>query len=218
MAAAEGPSGETAAPVAAAEDVQHQKGDCTNEREPMGGTSDATGHTTGAIECEDASAAASVTPPAPTSSNLRGPDAFSARAATAASTDQAVVQSEQRGFGSEEALTFRQLGGSSHQTAASPQEGSRSTKGSEEAAASGQPLGGTRSGGGTFLTQDAAASRDGNQRHYWGQALQHLEHTCGVEGGSRVTLLAKRDGPTIRFCLRVRINHRRFNHSACLAS
>lgn len=41
------------------------------------------------------------------------------------------------------------------------------------------------------------------QRHYWGQALQHLDRAAEVEAGSRLTLLAKRDGGTIRFSLRV---------------
>jgi hypothetical protein len=40
-------------------------------------------------------------------------------------------------------------------------------------------------------------------RHYWGQALQHLDRAAEVEAGSRLTLLAKRDGGTVRFSLRV---------------
>ena len=42
-------------------------------------------------------------------------------------------------------------------------------------------------------------------RHYWGQALQHLDCAAEVEAGSRLTLLARRDGGTVRFNLRVRL-------------
>ena len=42
-------------------------------------------------------------------------------------------------------------------------------------------------------------------RHYWGQAVQYLDRSVAVAPGKKLMLMAKRDGPRVRFHLRVRL-------------
>jgi hypothetical protein len=42
-------------------------------------------------------------------------------------------------------------------------------------------------------------------QHYWGQAVQYLERSVAVAPGKKLMLMAKRDGPRVRFYLRVRL-------------
>ena len=51
----------------------------------------------------------------------------------------------------------------------------------------------------------AAAGPRAPMRHYWGQAVQYLERSVSVTPGKKLMLMAKRDGPRVRFHLRVRV-------------
>lgn len=65
----------------------------------------------------------------------------------------------------------------------------------------------------------AEASGQGRRpRHYWGQALQHLDRAAQVEAGSRLTLLAKRDGGAVRFSLRVGTSLQHAHVKSCQAA
>lgn len=43
---------------------------------------------------------------------------------------------------------------------------------------------------------------DKNPEHHWGQALQYLDRMVAVEAGKKITILARREGPKLKFSLR----------------
>lgn len=145
---------------------------------------------------------------------LHGPDAFSARAAAASHCTEPNVSEA-------ELSSSHQLDAAAFAATATPAASSAAGPGAAPQPADGQAA---CSSADQTAAAEAGAEAGGRQReparHYWGQALQHLDRAAEVEAGSRLTLLAKRDGSTVRFSLRVgfSVNAGPIRRSACAAN
>lgn len=158
--------------------------------------SEAGGSVEAAVAPQDASGGSGGGAAAPRAagSTLRGPDAFSAQAAAVAAAAASRVPATPS--------TLLQPAAVCRDCQAEDSVGAAAEEAGHVPADSG-PNGGVAGAEAQGIQPDGGGAGRA-ARHYWGQALQHLDRGCGVEEGSRITLLAKRDGPAIRFSLRVR--------------